>query len=914
MSRGGSAVVSPQPDKRKHQERAVDARPAADADQLRTVTQARLSPPHIGTGVVERIRLFAALDAGVAGPLTVVTGPPGAGKTVLTATWAQRRTQPGTTAWLSVDGSETEAGQFWRTVLDAVQVSGESGLDALAHSPSLGEREFLPELANALDALPAPLVLILDDYHELRAPEVNRQLDLLLYHAPEKLRLVLVSRTDPALSLHRLNVEGQLTEIRTPELAFTVPEAAAMFDLAGLELTIEQVSALHERTEGWAAGLRLAALSLDGHDDVDQLVSTFAGDDGSVADYFVEQVLQHVTPELRAFMLKTSVVDLITPGLVDALLGERGDSTDLLEQLERSGAFLARVGQQQLTYKYHVMFRELLRSQLRHRMPDAFFLQHRRAARWYAQQGLKVSAIRHALAGEDWDLAANLILANWLGLVIDGKAAMLTEMITSLPRNTIVRDPELALAAGAALLSAGEREQAAEYIRLADHSASSVRSSRRAEFSLARMVTRQYEARATGDLEGMIAASRKLLAGHGADALALDGRERRVLALLNMGFAETWTGDRGKARATLEGALALARRGESDYLVFSALSSLGLLEALSGELRRAAQLSAEAVNLGERFGWMRLPPAARATCALAICSYQWNELTEAATQLDRAALAAQGSFDRPVSAAVQLMRALVALRTGDGEAAGEAVHAARQEALDWQMPRKLVNALAGAEAESLIAVGRSCEAAAAIESVPEEDRSGEGELVRARLALAAGDPKDSAKLARGALSAKLDSLQPATAIELEAIAAVATHQLGDDDSALGLVEEALGMADSEGYMTAFVAVGAPLRELVVRRIRMGTSHRALAGELVETLDPHAGDAIHGHVALVLEPLSAREKAVLRYLPTDLSKAEIAAELFVSVNTVKTHMKNIYRKLDVTDRAQAVRRARNLRVG
>jgi LuxR family maltose regulon positive regulatory protein len=261
-----------------------------------------------------------------------------------------------------------------------------------------------------------------------------------------------------------------------------------------------------------------------------------------------------------------------------------------------------------------------------------------------------------------------------------------------------------------------------------------------------------------------------------------------------------------------------------------------------------------------------------------------------------------------------LIRALIAIRSGDGEAAGTAIHAVKQDALDWQLPAALAAAFASAEAEALIASGRAAEATEAITNLRKHGRSSEGELVRARLALAAGDPKDAAELTRGAIAGKLESLQPATAIELRAVAAVASHQLGDDDSALKLVEDALGLADPERYLGPFLGVGAPLRELVVRRIRVGTSYRALAGQLVETLDPHAGDALRGRVTLVLEPLSAREKAVLRYLPTDLSKAEIASELFVSVNTVKTHMKNIYRKLDVTDRAQAVRRARTLRIG
>jgi LuxR family maltose regulon positive regulatory protein len=226
----------------------------------------------------------------------------------------------------------------------------------------------------------------------------------------------------------------------------------------------------------------------------------------------------------------------------------------------------------------------------------------------------------------------------------------------------------------------------------------------------------------------------------------------------------------------------------------------------------------------------------------------------------------------------------------------------------------IARALASAEAETLVAAGRRADAAAAIETVREHGSCGESELVGARLALAAGDPKRSSDLSRGALTANLPSLQQATTIELEAVAAVATHQLGDDELALDLVESALRLADAEHYLSPFLAVGAPLRELIVRRIRMGTAHRALAGELAETLDPHGDAALRTRTTLVLEPLSAREKAVLRYLPTDLSKAEIASELFVSVNTVKTHMKNIYRKLDVTDRAQAVRRARTLRIG
>ena len=536
-------------------------------------------------------------------------------------------------AWLSIDRSETEAVHVWRSLLDAMQLTEEPELRSLTARLPIGERRFLAEFANALSALTHPCVLILDDFQELRAPGVSEQLDSLLRHAPEKLRLVIVSRADPRLSLHRLLLEGKLTEIRSADLAFTMSEAAAIFELAGIELTADQLAALHGRTEGWAAGLRLAALSLEGHDNLAEVVRTFAGDDGSVADYFVEQVLQHASPEVRAFMLKTSVVDPMTPGLVDALLGQRVQAGRLLDQLERSGAFISRVG---FTYRYHPMFRELLGSQLRHRMPDSFFLQHRRAAHWYAQHGLGVLAIRHSIAAKDWDVAANLVTANWLGLLVRGEARTVAELVRSLPRHSIVGHPELALAAGAALLESGEGEQAREYIRLADDTASTVRSSRRTEFSFARTVTRQYEARSTGDLERAIVASRKLLAGQGAEALALEGRERRVLALLNLGIAETWIRTRDQARTTLENALALARYGESDYLAFCVLAALGLLEALSGELQRSAKLSSEAVSLGERFGWMRLPSAAGRAALSRSARITRNALSEASDHLERA--------------------------------------------------------------------------------------------------------------------------------------------------------------------------------------------------------------------------------------------------------------------------------------
>jgi LuxR family maltose regulon positive regulatory protein len=474
----------------------------------------------------------------------------------------------------------------------------------------------------------------------------------------------------------------------------------------------------------------------------------------------------------------------------------------------------------------------------------------------------------------------------------------------------VTREPELTIAAAGSLLECGELDQGLEYLELADHNASAVKPNRRADLILGRSIAQLYQGRAAGRFEAVRGVALKLVAGHGSGSLALSGRERRALALLNLGIVETWTGTPRRARGAFEDALALARHSGCRYLEFSALGPLALLEAMNGALRRAADLGHEAVGLAQRHGWLRLPASAAAHCALAICAYQHNAMARAGEYLDAADAAARGSRDRPVLAVADLTRALVALRYGDVERAQRAVSRARQDVADWRVPVRIAALLSAVDADVLLAAGRGADA---LRAADEARRLGWGEaaLVQAKLALSDGDPARALELTADGLSGSPRMLRPSTAIELRALSAVASHQRGNDDVALELVEQALSLAEPEGYLSPFLAVGAPLRELLVRRIRAGTAHRSLAGELGEALDPQVAGLPERRTALLLEPLSDRETAVLRYLPTALSKAEIASEMFVSVNTVKTHMKNIYRKLDVTDRAHAVRRARTL---
>lgn len=858
---------------------------------------------------MRRERLLDAFDAGVEGPLTLVTGPPGTGKTVLLSTWLDAREHAGTVGWFSLERGDSRPGRFWSGVLDAVAAAGEPGLAPLERLAMGGRGEFLPAFANAVAALPGPLVLILDDFHELRAPEVDEALDALLRHPPEKLRLVIASRADPGLSLHRLRLEGRLAEVRAADLAFTLEEAAELFALAGLELSSEQIASLHARTEGWVAGLRLAALSLQASGDADALVRTFEGDERSVADYLVEEVLERQPAQMRDFMLRTSVAELVSPELADALTRRR-DGARTLERLERSGAFVSALDNRRAWYRYHPMFADLLRSELRHRTPEVFLLQHRRAARWYAASGLKVPATRHALAAGDWELAANLLSTGWLAALVRGESTELAELIRGLPRELVARSPELATAAAGALLESGELEQGREYLRLADDSASAVRRGRRAEQALGRTVAALYEARDCGELGLARRAAAKLLAGNGSKALALDGRDLRALGLLNRGAAEAWIGDPRRARSDLEDSLALARRSGRDYLVLSALAPLALLEALTGPLRRSARLAQEAVGLAERHGWTGRPPCAAAHVALAVCSYEWGSVSQARRHVDGEEAGGGVARERATAAIAEITRALVAARCGELERAELILRAARQDAIGWKMPAAIAVRLACAEGKVLAAAGRAPEAIEAVEGARRLGAWAELDLVAARLALAEGEPERAARLVAPALEGAVRVLQPSTGVELHALAAVAEHRLGADERALELVERALALAEPDGSREMLLELGAPLRELLVRRIRAGTAHRALAGDVVDALDPRSARGV-GAAELLLEPLSAREEAVLRYLPTVMSKAEMAAEMYISVNTVKTHMRHIYRKLEVTSRAEAVRRARSL---
>jgi LuxR family maltose regulon positive regulatory protein len=876
---------------------------------------------------VPRRRLYALLDEGTRAPVTLLAASAGYGKTLLLTSWALAGRPPGPVAWVTVGPDDAQPASFWAHVLAAMDDAGvlpAGGPPGDPGPPAVSGSPFLRWLAGRLAELPRPVVLVLDDLHEAGGAAAAAELRLLLRYAPPQLRLVVATRADPPLSLHRLRVAGQLGELREADLAFTRSEARALLGDHGVALSGDDLEALLRRTEGWAAGLRLAALTLRDHPLPGRFVDELAGDDRAIAGYLLEEVLAVQPPELRAFLLRTSVADRLSGELADALTGN-ADGAEVLARLEREHVFTSATGPRRSWYRYHSLFAELLQAQLRHEHHGELAGLHRRAAAWHAANGLPVEAVGHALAGGDLDQAAGLLAGSWLPLLVGGQAAALRELLARLPAERVRSTPELAAVAALSRLALGELEEADAWLGLAAAaeprfptpgsvgSPGSPPPRTQAALRLARLL----RARLVGDAGDAEAAAAALLSPAPAtEPPAADG-DHRTLALALLGAAELWSGRLEEAAPHLEEAASDAGRTGRRFIELDATAHLALLEAVRGRLGRAGELARAAVELAGRGGFAAGAPVACAELATAIAAYHRDELAAAGAALARATAAAGGNRLVLLAAAI-----LAAWLAADGDPAERGGALARLDgavrATGGRPPRVLAAAARAARSRLLALAGENPAAEAALGG-----RDGLLDPVEtvtlARMRLARGEPVGAvaalapllAGLARGA-----DAPGPATAIQASLIDAIANQQLADRDAAARSLRRALELAAPEGYRREFVEGGTPVRVLLVDHLHRDPAHRKLAGGLLDRLRDTATPAppaVPPAAAMLVEPLSEREQVVLRYLPSSLSAGEIADELYVSLNTVKTHIKSIYRKLETNRRWDAVKRARQLQL-
>jgi LuxR family maltose regulon positive regulatory protein len=842
--------------------------------------------------------------------VTVVSAPAGSGKTRLLRSWVGDPDLAERAAWVPVQGEERDPQRFWLSVLGALRATttGSKLVRPLTAAPGLDGWAVVERLLTDLGGLEDRVWLVIDDLHELPSAEALRQLELLVMRSPAALRFVLASRHDLQLGLHRLRLEGELTEIRAADLRFTLEEARALFEAAGIALSGSALGLLYERTEGWAAGLRLAALSLAGHPDPDRFAAEFSGSERTVAEYLLAEVLERQSEPVRRLLLRTSVLERVNGELADLLTGGSGGER-ALQQLEQAGAFVTALDARRSWFRYHQLFADLLQLELRGSAPAELPALHEAAGGWYADHGYPAEAVRHAQAAEDWDLAARVLSDHWVGLGLGGLGATALELLAGFPADVIAGDAELAARMAGVELGRGSLEEAERYVVLATRALESVPSDRRGRSRVVLAVVRMRLARQRGDVAAVAEQAQPLLApaGTAEEAWLGLGEDLRALALINLGIAEVWTARFEEADRHLEHGIALARRIRRPFLEVTGLANWAQLASWQS-FSVGEQRSRQAIELAGRHGWTEEPVAGAAYVALGLALVAQGRLEEGERSLEQAERTLRTEIEPAAGVRLHYVRGLLDLVSGRPEPALSAFRAAERLAGQLVTEHALARRLRSHTLQTLVRLGqlqRAEQALAAMDG-PERD-SGQMRNAIAVLRLAQDDPR----AATLALAPVIDGSVPLVNahlwdVQAWLLEAIARDALGDAGVARRALERALDLAKPEGLLFPFLLDPAP--GLLDRHRRLGTAHAALISQI---LAQGVSGGLGGPAPRLTEPLSESEIRVLRYLPTKLSAPEIADQLYLSVNTVKTHMRHVYDKLGAHRRHEAVEQARAL---
>jgi LuxR family transcriptional regulator, maltose regulon positive regulatory protein len=870
---------------------------------------------HLGAGgVVSRPRLFGRL--GVA-RVSVVSAPAGSGKTVLLRSWIEQAGLAQHAAWVPAGRGERDPQWFWLSVLAALRQTdpGSALVQPLTTAPDLDGWAITERLLTDLAPLRDQVWLVVDDVHEL-GPEALRQLELLIMRAPAGLRFVLATRHDVRLGLHRLRLEGGLAEIREPDLRFTPAEARELFEAAGVQLP--DPALLVERTEGWAAGLRLAALSLAGHPDPVRFAAEFSGSERTVAEYLLAEVLDRQDEPVRRLLLRTSVLERVNGELADLLTGGSGGER-VLQDLEAANAFVVAVDAGRSWFRYHHLFADLLQLELRRAAQGEVAGLHRAAAGWLAGHGYPVEAVRHAQAARDWVLAARVLADYWPGLHLDGQDAIVHELLAGFSAEARAADAELAAVAAADELARGSLEAAGRYLGLAERAPVPEGRPGQAQLLLAGMV-RLLLARQRGNLPAVAEQARRLQAmAEAPEAAQHDlapaaraglGEELRALALISLGSAEGWAARFEEAEWHLDQGVALARRIGQPFLEFSGLACQTEFDFVRS-FARTLEKGRQAVELAERHGWTDESAVGFASIARTfgtVLALQGRP-EEAEPWIQRAERILRAEVEPVEGLATRSMRGLLELARGRDADALAAFQAADRLGGRLAEPSLALLPNRSLLVQTLVRLGETARAEQALTELGDQDRDGGAiRISLATLRLAQHNPHATI----AALTPVLDGSTPvpwpgwlAQAFLLEAIARDA---VGDEGAAGRALEHALDLAEPDGVLLWFLLHPAP--GLLERHARHRTAHPALIADILSLLAGRKPALPAGSPPL-LEALSDSEVRVLRYLPTNLPASQIASELYVSHNTVRTHVRHLYAKLGTHTRAEAVARARAL---
>jgi LuxR family maltose regulon positive regulatory protein len=871
-----------------------DGPPAGEADP---VLISKITAPGLPHWAVPRQRIATIMAESSRAPLTMVTGPPGAGKTMAIALWAATGDSPGPRAWMTVDDYDNRPRVFWSYVTAALRAAGVqvTPLPAALTSGSDVDHSFLLRLASDLAGQDPPVTLVLDDLQLLTAPAALDGLAYVLRNAAPGLRLIAASRMDPLLPLHRYRLAGELAEIRAGDLAFSVAESALLLAQHDIALPDSAIESLTQRAEGWAAGLRLAAISLEGHPDPAQFVKEFAAEDSSITGYLVEEVLDAQPAPVRELLLRTSILTQVSADIADALTDD-GDAASTLPELARTNAFVRSAGDG--CYRYHALFGSVLRLKLRRECPGQVRDLHRRAAEWYWHHGSLGEAVRHAAESGDWQFAARIVVAELaIGQLIDPRGAQpLTDRFRHMPPGA---EPEALLVSAALELARTDGQPDGTALRAADAILEHRPAGGDVPARLAAALVRAALSRRTGDhaaAAGAAAQADELLGGIPEAQLARHPGVR-IEVLSARGLAELWAGDFGQAAGTLQAA---AEAAAPDRTIERAgcLGNLALAEALRGHLTRAGGLADEALA-GHSAG-----PAA--AVALACVHLDRGELRESRAQLKLAEDTLRLRPDPLMEALARSVAVRYALAEGHTRPARGMLGRARA---GWSLPAWLDHRMLLLEANACAADGATEAAVAAAESAAPRSHL-DAAVALAQTWLAAGNPQ-AARRALGAPGGGAAEAPDYARVESWLVEARLGYRADDRERGYRSFEHALRLGSAEQLRLPFMMQRAWIRPVLRQDPRLARAYQSLLKPTVigpgQVLAPPPGDA----APLIVEQLSQREREVIQHVSDMMSTAEIATEMYISVNTVKTHLKSIYRKLSAGHRREAVRRARQL---
>ncbi len=900
----------------------------------------KLHVPQPPLQLVRRPHLVERLQQAVERPLTLIAAPAGFGKTTLLSTWLEHASLPA--AWISLEQDDDDLTRFWSYVFTALArvhqglgTSALSLLQASTLSPLPPIETVLTVWINDLATLPHEMALVLDDYHLITAPPIHRAVAYLVDHLPPQLHLVMATRADPPLPLARLRTRGHLTEIRAADLRFTSEEVIAFLTQAlGPHLSSEDIAALEARTEGWIAGLQLAALSMQGRKDIPGFLQAFSGSHRYIIDYLVEEVLARQPEPVQTFLLQTAILERLQGSLCEAVMGvmrEPGGEASgqaMLEQVEQANLFLTPLDEERRWYRYHQLFAEALRHRLQRRQPDLVPDLHRRASTWYEQHGLLREAVHHALTAADFAQAARLIEHSAEMTAKRGELATLRSWLEALPAELLRSRVELCLWQGWLLALSGQYDGAERLLQDLEPRlrTSTISSPLTATIGSGEPPRQGVSHRGLIESTGRVAAIRAFIAFRRGDAartidLALQALEQlpqdqafRGLVAWYLGIAYLESGDLAKGSASLTEARAISQAAGNSYVAFMATYELAQMQARQGSLHQADQSYQRALELGAERGGP-LAATGPAYVGRGELQREWNDLDRASHSLQEGIAKCQQTGN----ASIMLLGHITLARVK--QAQGDAVGA---DLLIQKIPQILrsshlspLNAAYGSAWHARLALAQG-DLAEASRWVQERQLGVDDELsppremeylTLARVLITQHRPREALPMLGRLLQLAERQGRMGNALGILVLQALANRAGGDEAGAMERLSRALSLAEPEGYIRLFVDEGEPIVALLLQAYARG-----IAPDYVATLLSAAGSrtpAAPSHADPLLEPLTERERDVLRLLVVGLSNQAIARELVITVGTVKRHINSIYGKLGVQSRTQAVARAHSL---